>query len=158
MWRWVIGLFIISIISGGLIALQLLRAQEAKEKAEMELEEDSKSGELTIVSDTKQIDRIMKKLHSGSSAIHVRLGQGLRVQLPWKGITPFAREYVPLAEELVKYQPSRGAKAHWVSECDKLTTDARALLDACADQKHALAWEIWQKMNKGCTSCHDEHR
>jgi cytochrome c556 len=119
---------------------------------------DSATAANEAVPDT---ETIMKKLNKkrGEVGLHPRLQPMLGAEkIDWEAVTPMAKEYSELASALGKNNCPKGNTASWDKLCKSYAQDAKALEAAASKKDKSAAVAAFEKLNKSCQSCHDEHR
>jgi cytochrome c556 len=106
-------------------------------------------------------EMIMKKLNKkrGEVGLHPRLQPMLQAEnVDWDAITPMTKEYAELTAAMCKNSCPKGNPASWEKLCKAQALDAKALEAAASKKDKAAAVSAFEKLNKSCQTCHDEHR
>lgn len=105
-------------------------------------------------------EAIMRKLNrkKGNEGVHYQVKIKFE-QEAWPEIAKLSKEYAELTDTLCKNpKPEKGSKASWDRLCKSYAADAKALSEAAGKKDKAAFEAAYEKLNKSCQGCHDEHR
>jgi cytochrome c556 len=111
--------------------------------------------------DVPDTETIMKKLNKkkGQVGVHYLIQPMLESDsVPWDEFAKKSKEYAELTAALGKNVCPKGGSASWEKLCKAYAADAKALDAAVGKKDKAAATAAYEKLNKSCQACHDEHR
>ena len=106
----------------------------------------------------RSIESIMKTVH-GKRGLMKSLGAMLEAKdINWNAVQATTKQILPLAMELGKRRPEKGARKSWEELTDIYADNAKELADAAA-KKDAMATKgAFSELNSSCNKCHSRHK
>ncbi len=105
------------------------------------------------------IEKIMKKLHKGTKAVHKGIEKDLDERdIPWSEVQKLSKEYVNLTTDLLKTTPEKGTEDSWKSLTKAYNAAAKSLQTAATKKNMKSATEAFGALADSCKACHKAHR